>query len=64
MTDSTPLPTQEDPPSSQNTKSIFNLPYNLTIARILMITLFVSIAYWPTAMGIGMPSISDNVIAR
>ena len=44
--------------------SIFNLPNNLTIARIIMIPLFVAIAYWPPAMGIGMPAISDNVIAR
>ena len=63
MTESTHLHTQE-PSSSQNTKSIFNLPNNLTIARILMIPLFVAIAYWPPAMGIGMPAISDNVIAR
>ena len=29
-----------------------------------MIPLFVAIAYWPPAMGIGLPAISDNVIAR
>ncbi len=63
MTESTQLHTQE-PLQPQNNKSIFNLPNNLTIARILMIPLFVAIAYWPPAMGIGMPAISDNVIAR
>lgn len=46
------------------TGSIFNLPNNLTIARIVMIPLFVAIAYWPPAMGIGQPAISDNVIAN
>lgn len=44
--------------------SIFNLPNNLTIARIVMIPLFVAIAYWPPALGIGMPAIPDNAIAR
>ena len=63
MTESTHLHPQE-PSSTQNNKSIFNLPNNLTIARILMIPLFVAIAYWPPAMGIGMPAISDNVIAK
>ena len=44
--------------------SIFNLPNNLTIARIVMIPLFVAIAYWSPAMGINQPTISDNVIAN
>lgn len=44
--------------------SIFNLPNNLTIARIVMIPLFVAIAYWPPAMGINQPPISDNAIAN
>nr|WP_315042676.1 CDP-diacylglycerol--glycerol-3-phosphate 3-phosphatidyltransferase [uncultured Moraxella sp.] len=44
--------------------SIFNLPNNLTIARIVMIPLFVAIAYWPPAMGINQPPISDNTIAN
>ncbi|MDO5770480.1 MAG: CDP-diacylglycerol--glycerol-3-phosphate 3-phosphatidyltransferase [Psychrobacter sp.] len=44
--------------------SIFNLPNNLTIARILMIPLFIAIAYWPPALGIGVPMISDNAIAN
>lgn len=43
---------------------IFNLPNNLTIARIVMIPLFVLIAYWPPAMGINQPKISDNVLAN
>ena len=65
MTESTQLHTPEQKPlPAQNDKSIFNLPNNLTIARILMIPLFVAIAYWPPALGIGMPAISDNVIAR
>ena len=55
MTDHTP---------SASTPSIFNLPNNLTIARILMIPLFVAIAYWPPALGIGVPMISDNAIAN
>ena len=63
MTETTKLHTPPSPPM-QDDKSIFNLPNNLTIARILMIPLFVAIAYWPPAMGIGMPAISDNVIAR
>jgi CDP-diacylglycerol--glycerol-3-phosphate 3-phosphatidyltransferase len=46
------------------TQSIFNLPNNLTIARILMIPLFVAIAYWPPALGIGVPMISNNAIAN
>lgn len=44
--------------------SIFNLPNNLTIARILMIPLFVAIAYWPPAMGINQPAITNNAIAN
>lgn len=44
--------------------SIFNLPNNLTIARIVMIPLFVAIAYWPPALGIGVPAIGNNAIAR
>lgn len=44
--------------------SIFNLPNNLTIARIIMIPLFVAIAYWPPAMGIGQSAITDNAIAN
>lgn len=55
MTDST---------STASTTSIFNLPNNLTIARILMIPLFVAIAYWPPALGIGVPMISNNAIAN
>lgn len=47
-----------------STGSIFNLPNNLTIARIVMIPLFVAIAYWPPALGIGVPAISDNAIAQ
>lgn len=43
---------------------IFNLPNNLTIARIVMIPLFVVIAYWPPALGIGVAAIPDNAIAR
>ena len=50
--------------TTAQTTSIFNLPNNLTIARILMIPLFVAIAYWPPALGIGMPMISDNAIAN
>lgn len=49
---------------STNAQSIFNLPNNLTIARIVMIPLFVAIAYWPPALGIGVAPISDNVIAN
>lgn len=45
MTESTQLHTPEQKPlPAQNDKSIFNLPNNLTIARILMIPLFVAIA--------------------
>lgn len=51
-------------PNSSPPKSIFNLPNNLTIARIVMIPLFVAIAYFPPAMGINQPTISDNVIAN
>ncbi|MDO4251134.1 MAG: CDP-diacylglycerol--glycerol-3-phosphate 3-phosphatidyltransferase [Moraxella sp.] len=50
--------------SRSNSQSIFNLPNNLTIARIVMIPLFVAIAYWPPALGIGVPAIPDNAIAR
>ena len=50
--------------SSRAVKSVFNLPNNLTIARIVMIPLFVAIAYWPPALGIGVPMISDNAIAN
>lgn len=49
---------------STNTQSIFNLPNNLTIARIVMIPLFVAIAYSQPALGIGVAPISDNVIAN
>lgn len=45
-------------------QSIFTLPNNLTIARIVMIPLFVAIAYWPPALGIATPPISDSAIAR
>lgn len=54
----------ESMPMSEKEASIFNLPNNLTIARILMIPLFVAIAYWPPALGIGVPMISDNAIAN
>ena len=47
-----------------NRTSIFTLPNNLTIARIVMIPLFVAIAYIPPALGIGVPAIPDNAIAR
>lgn len=47
-----------------NKTSIFTLPNNLTIARIVMIPLFVAIAYMPPALGIGVPAIPDNAIAR
>lgn len=53
--------------SEQNyhqSSTIFNLPNNLTIARIVMIPLFVAIAYWPPALGIGVSAITDNAIAR
>ncbi len=49
---------------TSKTDHIFNLPNNLTIARIVMIPLFVAIAYWPPALGIGMPALPDNAIAR
>ncbi|MBS9779029.1 MAG: CDP-diacylglycerol--glycerol-3-phosphate 3-phosphatidyltransferase [Moraxellaceae bacterium] len=45
-------------------KTVFNLPNNLTIARIVMIPIFVAIAYWPPALGIGEPAISDTAIAN
>ena len=48
----------------QKSNTIFNLPNNLTIARIVMIPLFVAIAYYPPALGIGVPMIPDNAIAR
>ncbi len=44
--------------------TIFTLPNNLTILRIVMIPLFVAIAYWPPALGIGVAPIPDNAIAR
>lgn len=53
-----------DPTPNAPTQTIFNLPNNLTIARILMIPLFVAIAYWPPALGIGVPMISNNAIAN
>lgn len=56
MTDQSPKVTKSD--------SIFNLPNNLTIARIVMIPLFVLLAYYPPALGIGTPAIPDNAIAR
>lgn len=43
---------------------LYNIPNLLTIARILMIPVFVAIAYWPPALGIETPMIPDNVIAR
>ncbi|WP_323841161.1 MULTISPECIES: CDP-diacylglycerol--glycerol-3-phosphate 3-phosphatidyltransferase [unclassified Moraxella] len=49
---------------SQAKHTIFNLPNNLTIARIAMIPLFIAIAYWPPALGIGVPAITNNAIAR
>lgn len=49
---------------SQPRHTIFNLPNNLTIARIVMIPLFVGIAYFPPALGIETAPISDNAIAR
>ncbi|WP_434353144.1 CDP-diacylglycerol--glycerol-3-phosphate 3-phosphatidyltransferase [Psychrobacter sp. HD31] len=54
-------PTQQN---LSNNTSIFNLPNNLTIARIVMIPIFVAIAYWPPALGIGTPMISNNAIAN
>lgn len=50
--------------SSHAKHTIFNLPNNLTIARIVMIPLFIAIAYWPPALGIGVPAITNNAIAR
>ena len=50
--------------SSHAKDTIFNLPNNLTIARIVMIPLFIAIAYWPPALGIGVPAIPNNAIAR
>lgn len=49
---------------NQANHTIFNLPNNLTIARIAMIPLFIAIAYWPPALGIGVPAITNNAIAR
>lgn len=45
-------------------QTIFTLPNNLTIARIVMIPLFVGIAYFPPALGIDTAPIPDNAIAR
>lgn len=45
-------------------KTIFTLPNNLTIARIVMIPLFVAVAYYPPALGVGSAPLPDNVIAR
>ncbi len=45
-------------------QTIFTLPNNLTIARIVMIPLFVGIAYFPPALGIDTTPIPDNAIAR
>lgn len=59
-----PNPTKQANIVSTSTSSIFNLPNNLTIARIVMIPLFVAIAYFPPAMGINQPAISDNMIAN
>ncbi len=56
MTESTSTP--------KNTHNVFNLPNNLTIARIVMIPVFVAIAYWPPALGIGEPAISNTAIAN
>lgn len=49
---------------TKTNQSIFTLPNNLTIARIVMIPLFVIIAYWPPAMGINQPAITNNAIAN
>lgn len=43
---------------------LYNIPNLLTLARIIMIPIFVAIAYWPPALGINMPMIPDNAIAR
>lgn len=56
--------TQQTQNNQNNNASIFNLPNNLTIARIVMIPIFVAIAYWPPALGIGVPAISDNALAN
>lgn len=45
-------------------QSIFNLPNNLTMARVAMIPLFVAIAYWPPALGRNQLAISDNALAN
>lgn len=50
--------------NNNNTATIFTLPNSLTIARVVMIPIFVFVAYWPPALGIGLPAIPDNVIAR
>ncbi|WP_394262000.1 CDP-diacylglycerol--glycerol-3-phosphate 3-phosphatidyltransferase [Moraxella boevrei] len=62
MTDQSP--NSQSIATTTTQRSIFNLPNNLTIARIVMIPLFVAIAYWPPAMGINQPAISDNAIAN
>lgn len=62
MTDQSP--NSQSIATTATQRSIFNLPNNLTIARIVMIPLFVAIAYWPPAMGINQPAISDNAIAN
>ncbi len=59
-----PPTSSKNPITNLPPKSIFNLPNNLTIARIVMIPVFVAIAYFPPAMGINQPTISDNVIAN
>lgn len=56
--------TEQKTNNNTQPSTIFNLPNNLTIARIVMIPLFVAIAYWPPALGIGQPAIPDNAIAR
>lgn len=43
---------------------ILNIPNILTIARIILIPVFVAVAYWPPAMGINTTMIPDNAIAR
>lgn len=62
MTDQSP--NSQSIATTATQRSIFNLPNNLTLARIVMIPLFVAIAYWPPAMGINQPAISDNAIAN
>lgn len=62
MTDQSP--NSQSIATTTTQRSIFNLPNNLTIARIVMIPLFVAIAYLPPAMGINQPAISDNAIAN